>query len=713
MGDVSDAMGMEAVMSVHERSELVGKKLYAESSGLKAQDSLSEKQAEKAHASVPTPKPPDEYGESAYENMMTYTNAGKQACNGMQEGTSRMMCDLYCTENAVRKGDEAVNKNIGKSHKVMMNNFEKLLNYHTKTISWELKYGKVVKDASFFLWQQASPGRDLDLQASLTLLSALPDLLMKNKTLPHGTMEWHQKASSELVDRVESVVRKTEPKTARESLSKVNTLMQKFHAECELRLQQPSQSRPQAVADMTYKKSKIMQGRAAMLRARIRTAVIVPKPMHFSGWLENDEVVVRWNQLADYFVAAHEKHNIFAESRYQVLDKSEYIARRANQYVSCGSDLGGLQLAWEDALHSEERAADTLLEAWAATVATQERLHMAIDQGLVDRVIDATSVSNDPDSQPSNLCNDPKLLMERVHQQAVLALDHALWPLTEQVFALEKLAQFQQQEMQTKQLHGVQAWPLDEVAFSMYSAASEAADPSSPKGKILLAKFMDVIGPRLCPASRGCPGVMLTNSSFGTLVATRLGDLFRGEPVDRVVAACRTPETHSLLQDSDSTMNGPQLLDALLHMPKQMEAQMAKVLWEKARTEGKEEERNEEMEHSGNRCMCTDKCEGTCEQELLLATKGFAPQRSVVVQLWKATFRSGFGPKDEALEVIEGGAKGNEAARATMQTQSAADFEAKTSEHRNLNIKEDDVGHPGLALVQERSFRGRAELPVM
>jgi len=68
----------------------------------------------------------------------------------------------------------------------------------------------------------------------------------------------------------------------------------------------------------------------------------------------------------------------------------------------------------------------------------------------------------------------------------------------------------------------------------------------------------------------------------------------------------------------------------------------------------------------------------------------------------------------QALEIIEGRAKDVEAARAMLQTQQEADAdaEAKTiSDHRALDIMQDDVGDLGLALIQEHqgTLRSKAK----
>lgn len=60
----------------------------------------------------------------------------------------------------------------------------------------------------------------------------------------------------------------------------------------------------------------------------------------------------------------------------------------------------------------------------------------------------------------------------------------------------------------------------------------------------------------------------------------------------------------------------------------------------------------------------------------------------------------------KAIGVIEGQALGVEADRAMLQTQQAADSESQSSsEHKALNIMEDDIGDLGLALMQETQGR--------
>merc|ERR1719330_2120763 len=77
----------------------------------------------------------------------------------------------------------------------------------------------------------------------------------------------------------------------------------------------------------------------------------------------------------------------------QALASASKVVRSTESYVGCrGEQFGDLQTAWTRALHSDEGAASALLEAWAATVAAQERLQMSVDSGLLERFSDSAAV---------------------------------------------------------------------------------------------------------------------------------------------------------------------------------------------------------------------------------------------------------------------------------------------------------------------------------
>merc|ERR1719201_402098 len=79
---------------------------------------------------------PDSFGFAKARNLEKMNKAGYGDRDPVQQGMSKMMCDLYCTEQAVKEGDATILTNIQTSHRVMMTNVERLLDYHTQTVMW-------------------------------------------------------------------------------------------------------------------------------------------------------------------------------------------------------------------------------------------------------------------------------------------------------------------------------------------------------------------------------------------------------------------------------------------------------------------------------------------------------------------------------------------------------------------------------------------------
>merc|ERR1719203_266267 len=87
---------------------------------------------------IPYLASPDTFGFADAENTDKLNEAGWLDCNPIQNGLSKMMCDLYCTEQAVKEGDRTIIQNIQTSHTILMTNIERLLDYHTQTLMWGL-----------------------------------------------------------------------------------------------------------------------------------------------------------------------------------------------------------------------------------------------------------------------------------------------------------------------------------------------------------------------------------------------------------------------------------------------------------------------------------------------------------------------------------------------------------------------------------------------
>ena len=72
------------------------------------------------------------------KNKDKMAEAKLKDCIPLQAGLSKVMCDLFCVHDSVRKGTQAVLSSLQDSHDTLMQNIEALLNYQTKYILWQI-----------------------------------------------------------------------------------------------------------------------------------------------------------------------------------------------------------------------------------------------------------------------------------------------------------------------------------------------------------------------------------------------------------------------------------------------------------------------------------------------------------------------------------------------------------------------------------------------
>lgn len=299
--------------------------------------------------------------------------------------------------------------------------------------------------------------------------------------------------------------------------------------------------------------------------------------------LTKDEVLVQWNQLADYFVAAHEKHSVFVEAQSQAHFASSKVVHDTERYVGCDGDkLGDVHAAWEHAIRSDERAASKLLEAWASTLAAHERLTMAIDAGLLHRLSDSAAL-HDEDYVHIACGSGFQHVAQEAHKVGVRATDRALWPLLEQVLVLERLAKFQEAEMATKKLVGVSRKPITPVLDALFKVATAVADPTTRLGRSTAAKALNLVGPIVCPAPADCVGMLLMNSSSDSGQAWTAESpgrlLMEGARATSMAVACgphaekaweaEVAESVSIVSAEENNLEGNSLIKELLREVRQ------------------------------------------------------------------------------------------------------------------------------------------------
>ena len=87
---------------------------------------------------IPLPRKPDDIGKNRAEDMRDYNLAGWIDDNPIQNGIARILCDLYCTEDAVKAGNNAINQNVVNSAISLQANLERLIDFQSKLIFFGL-----------------------------------------------------------------------------------------------------------------------------------------------------------------------------------------------------------------------------------------------------------------------------------------------------------------------------------------------------------------------------------------------------------------------------------------------------------------------------------------------------------------------------------------------------------------------------------------------
>jgi len=537
---------------------------------------------------LPEVLPPDVYGDNQAMNQKAFGKANYGDCDPFQTGISKAYCDLYCQNSAIKLGDGAILKNIQRSHDALMSNIDKLLDYHTQTVFWglgqlqqmlapsakkiaplKLKVGEYRKEVQGYAiatsaWQaekekeeaaakaakaaaaeanfvQVGPAPD-DTAAFIEELHTLPSLLSMNISkfnVPSpDAAEWHRGASEALVSRIGALLERITPANAQDTLSRVHEVVRKFVTERNMRFLQQAPKGAEARAAVVQ--DDIRASRKMVRRARQQLQAVThpnPNPRSLSGMLlVNDEVLLRWNQVVDFLVRAHERHAIYVESYAQALDAAEVYLADIDRYYACGMEPGELHDSWLRTQQAQEHADEQLLEAWGATGAAHERLQVATTQGLVERVAETAAIEAPYEVLP---CGDLQAVATRVHKAAVDAVDKALWPIAEQVVTLERIRMYQDEQMRKRRLQAPPVLSSRNTAETLFAVCAASESPQTQEGRSLAARALDGLGLRACPAPQGCAGMLLRNTSFGAWASTAPGDLIRGRtPEGAQVVGC-------------------------------------------------------------------------------------------------------------------------------------------------------------------------------
>ncbi|CAK9000608.1 unnamed protein product [Durusdinium trenchii] len=375
-------------------------------------------------------------------DLQTLADASWKDCLPLQFGLSKVMCDLFCIDDAVRSGTTAVLNSLQESHDVLMNNIETLLQSQSK----------------YLLWAIGTKLNPSDLvETNETLL--LPDLMQELRDFPSAgddlvldreVLAWHQATGDELMSRITATsILNASTDHWPHRVKSMKAMLHHYHQSLSERLRQ---NRPtSSVAQSQAKgKLKVLSNRASDHRDLARGLHELLSPGQ-SGLgrasslkalpleVSQAELAAILQPVMETFLHAHEKHNTFTMLHLKALDQTDYAVNLAHNFSQCaGADAAALREVWQRAMRAEERTSEALLEAWSATLAASERLEVAVqDESLFQRfaALDFRSKRHKPHAGAD--CTNRAALAQQLYGHAVAAVVHALQPLVIQINILK------------------------------------------------------------------------------------------------------------------------------------------------------------------------------------------------------------------------------------------------------------------------------------
>ncbi|CAK9001676.1 unnamed protein product [Durusdinium trenchii] len=314
-------------------------------------------------------------------DLSALAEAGWKDCLPIQFGLSKVMCDLFCIEDAVTAGTSAVLESLQYSHSVLMTNIQSLLDYQTQYLLWAI--GSVMDSKKV----QQEPHEMLSASALLEDMRHLDLADMPN--LGREILDWHQRAGNELLSRVAGMYINASTANWPHRIKLIKGMLQHYHSSLHERLRE-HRKLPASSAAQKQIKSKLQLLRDQASEHREIAHVVKSLRMQPFQPLTldlNDQVV--WTSVLESFLRNHEKHDAFIMLNLKALDQAEYAISLAHNFSQCaGADTAVLREAWQRAMQAEEKSSEALLDAWSASITTSERVEVAVkDQGFLDHLV--------------------------------------------------------------------------------------------------------------------------------------------------------------------------------------------------------------------------------------------------------------------------------------------------------------------------------------
>lgn len=521
--------------------------------------------------SIPNINKPDDTGKNAAKDFENFNLAGWLDANPIQTGISRILCDLYCTEDAVKQGNNVINANIRLSNVALQTNLERLFDFQSKLIFFGL--GQLrdqltpSQTETRALLQSGDVEAPQELQTLLSEMNEVPKLLEANFDSSKGSLaldQWYRTAGKQLTDSVEGIF--AFRNASSESVASVRQLVEKFVAQRNLRQERmtdgfDSRGRPATRAEFvqatTAQKTRVVQHivkRHSQDLTRVVSMMRAANPAMYSNFLEertgSSLVLIRWNQITTAMAEAHRKQSLFADSKKRALRAAKEALNAVDGYIHCkGNNVADLQLLWQRAMSLSDDAGSVLLEAWGSTQEAHELLETAASQGLLHDMAEMASVSM-PDVDH---CMPFVRLLRIAHFQGVKAVDKALSPVLTQILVLDAIGRYQEREMKRLNLEVVQKRRSVSSIMELLGGIAHGVATPGPESLKLTARSLNLIGSQICPAPAGCAGMLLNvsqNSSLGFVpdakaeelwVSSTPGDLLLSKSPTSALTPCKAP----------------------------------------------------------------------------------------------------------------------------------------------------------------------------
>lgn len=446
---------------------------------------------------------------SYVKDLQSLADASWKDCLPLQFGLSKVMCDLFCIDDAVRSGTSAVLSSLQSSHQVLMTNLQSLLDYQTKYLLWAI--GSIVSPKALWEVKQKQKGfEEEDFLSAPDLLQDLEELQefpVKNHSMTDHLMlgrevlDWHEATADELMSRITAMFMNASednwPYRARAMKGMLHhygkSLKEKI-SEAQMPLRQshlgPSFAQKQIDGKLQLLSDQANQHRE--VAEVVQTLRMQPLEFHLE-----DQIV--WNSILESFLHTHEKQDAFTMLHLKALDQTEDALNLAQNFSQCaGASSASLRESWQRALRADERSSEALLEAWSATITTAERLRIAVkDERFLERLpqhIDLEAGS----AVLTASCQNHTALAQESYSQAVALVASSLQPLATQINTFKALATYQEQQLRHRRLEYLAA-PEAFMSSELTALLTTLSDPSTTLGRALAKRALKVLGNPRCP----------------------------------------------------------------------------------------------------------------------------------------------------------------------------------------------------------------------